>query len=69
MTACFEHGGVELEADGLDVAALLAAEHVAGAAQFEIEGGDFEAGAEVAEFLERGETAARDFGEFAAPAG
>ncbi len=30
----FEHGRVHLEADGLDVAALFAAEHVAGAAQF-----------------------------------
>ena len=43
-----EHGGVQLEADGFDVAALLAAEHVAGAAQFEIERGDLEACAEVA---------------------
>ena len=64
-----EHGGVELEADGFDVAALLAAEHVAGAAQFEVERGDLEAGAEVAEFLERGEAAAGDFGEFAFRAG
>jgi hypothetical protein len=46
------------------VAALLAAEHVAGAAEFEIEGGDFESGAEVGKFFERGETAARDGREF-----
>ena len=64
-----EHGGVHLEADGFNVAALLAAEHVAGAAKFEIERGDFEARAEVGEFLERGEAAAGDFGELAARAG
>ena len=56
----FEHGGVHLEADGFDVAGLLAAEHVAGAAEFEVERGDFEAGAEVGELLERGEAAAGD---------
>src|SRR5580658_1000381 len=56
-----KHGGVELKADGLNVAALLAAEHVACAAEFEIESGDFEAGAEIRKFLERGKTAARDF--------
>ena len=59
----FEHGGVHLEADGFDVAGLLATEHVAGAAEFEIERGDFEAGAEVGELFERGEAAASDFGE------
>ena len=45
------------------MAALLAAEHVACAAQFEVERGDFESGAKVAELLERGEAAARDFSE------
>ena len=69
LTACFKHGGVELKADSLNVAALLAAEHVAGAAQFQIESGDFEAGAEVGEFLECGEAAARNFGEFAVRGG
>ena len=59
----FEHRRVHLEADGLDVAGLLAAEHVAGAAQFEVERGDLEAGAEVGELLERGEAAARDLGQ------
>ena len=59
----FEHGGVHLEADGLDVAGLLATEHVAGAAEFEIERGDLEAGAEVGELLERGEAATGDLGE------
>ncbi len=60
----FEHGSVHLEADGFDVAGLLAAEHVACAAEFEVEGGDFEACAEVGEFFECGEAAASDFGEF-----
>ncbi len=64
FTACFKHRCVEFETDCLDVAALLAAEHVAGAAKFEIECGDFEAGAEVAELLERGEASARDVGQF-----
>ncbi len=60
----FEHGGVHLEADGFDVAGLLAAEHVACAAELEVEGGDLEAGAEVGEFFECGEAAAGNFGEF-----
>ena len=46
------------------MAALLAAEHVARAAQFEIERGDFESRAEVGELLESGEAAARDVGQF-----
>ena len=65
----FEHGGVHLEADGVDVAALLAAEQVAGAADFEVERGDPEAGAEVAELLDRGEAAAGDLGELLSRAG
>ena len=59
-----EHLRVKLEADGFDVAALFAAEHVAGAAEFEIEGGDFESGTEVGKFFERGEAAAGDGREF-----
>ena len=59
----FEHGGIKLEPDRLDVAALFAAEHVAGAAEFEIEGGNLEAGAEVGELLERGQAAAGNLGE------
>ena len=59
----FQHGGVELESDGLDVAGLLAAEHVARAAQLEVERGDLEAGAEVGELLERGQASARDLGQ------
>jgi hypothetical protein len=51
------------------VAALLAAQQVARAAQFQIEGGDLEARAEVAEFLERGQTAARKIVQFAVSGG
>ena len=55
-----EHLGVEFEADGFDVAALLAAQQIAGAAQFEIERGDFEARAQIGKFLQRRQPAARD---------
>ena len=58
--SAFEHLRVELEADGFDVAALLAAKHVTGAAEFEIEGGDFESRTQVGKFLERGEAASGD---------
>ena len=44
-----------VEADGFDVAALLAAEQVAGAADLEVERGDAEAAAEVAELANRGQ--------------
>ena len=60
----FEHLRVELEADGFDVSALLAAEEISGAAKFEIEGGDFESGAEVGEFFQRREATAGDGREF-----
>ena len=59
----FQHLAVQVEADGLDVAVLLAAEHVAGAAEFEVERGDAEARAEFAEFLHGGEALAGDIGE------
>ncbi len=58
-----EHLAVEVEADGFDVAVLLAAEHVAGAAKFKVEGGDAEAGAKFAEFFHGGEAFAGDVGE------
>ena len=58
-----EHRRVELESDGLNVAALLAAEHVARAAQLQIERRDFESRAQVAELFERGQTAARNLGQ------
>ena len=65
----FEHGGVHLEADGFDVAGLLAAEHVACAAELEVEGGDLEAGAEVRKLFKRGEAAAGDLGQVPFQAG
>src|SRR5712664_1727462 len=58
-----EHLTVEVEADGFDVAVLLAAEHVACAAQLEVERGDAEASAEFAELFHGGETFTRDVGE------
>src|SRR6185436_10175593 len=44
---------VRLEADGVDVSALLAAKQVTGAANLEIERGDAEAAAEIAELADR----------------
>ncbi len=58
-----QHLTIQIEADGFDVAVLLAAEHVAGAAQFEVERGDAEAGAKFAEFLHGGEALAGDIRE------
>ena len=46
---------VHVEADRLDVAALLAAEQVAGAADLEVERRDAEAAAEIAELADRRE--------------
>ena len=65
----FAHGLVEqahvgIEAHRVDVAVLLAAQQVAGAAQLQIERGDLEARAQIAELLERGQPLARDFGQF-----
>ena len=40
-----QHLAIEVETDRFNVAVLLAAEHVAGAAELEVEGGDAEAGA------------------------
>ena len=59
----FEHRRVHLKADRLDVAGLFAAEHVAGAAEFEIERGDLESRAQVGELLERGQAAARNLSQ------
>ena len=58
-----EQADVGVEADRVDVAVLLAAQQVAGAAQFQIERGDLEAGAQVAEFLEGGQALAGDLGQ------
>src|SRR4051794_25214985 len=53
-----EHLRVHLEADGGDLAGLLAAEDVARAADLEVLGGDAEAGAEVGELLDGGQALA-----------
>jgi len=58
-----EHLDIEVEADGFDVAVLLATEHVAGTTKFEVESGNSEAGAEFAELFHGGKTLAGDFGE------
>ena len=58
-----EHLDIKIEADGFDVAMLLAAEHITRAAQFEVESGDAEAGAEFTELLHSGEALAGDFGK------
>src|SRR6266851_852932 len=58
-----QHLTVHVEADGFDVAVLLAAEHVAGAAQLEVERGDAESGTQFAEFLHGGEAFAGDVGK------
>ena len=54
-----EELGVHLEADRLDVAALLATKQVTGAADLEVERRDAEAAAERAELLDRREPLAR----------
>ena len=51
MHGFFEQLDVHVEAHRADVAVLLAAQDIARAAQFQIERGDLESGAEVAEFL------------------
>ena len=57
---------IGLDADRRDVAALLAAQEVAGAADFEIAGGDTEARAEVGELAQRLQAlCARGLGEHA----
>src|SRR5207302_5612448 len=58
-----QHLAIHIEADGFDVAMLLATEHVAGAAQFEVESSDAESGAEFAEFFHGGEAFAGDVGK------
>ncbi len=63
MHGLFQQPDVHVEADRADVAVLLAAQHVARAAQFQIERGDFEPGAQIAEFLERGQALARDLAQ------
>ena len=47
-----QHLSIELEADGFDMPALFTAKQISRAPQFEIEGGDFEAGPEIREFFQ-----------------
>ena len=56
--ALLEQLAVELEADRRDMAALLRAEQVAGAADFQVAHGDFEAAAERGVLLDRAEALA-----------
>ena len=56
----FEQLDVHVEANGFDVAALLAAEQIAGAANLEVERGDAEAAAEIAELANRRQPPPRD---------
>ena len=49
----------------LDVAALLAAQQIARAAQFQVERGDLEARAQVAELLQRRQPSPRQVGQLA----
>src|SRR5260370_28806538 len=58
-----QHLGIQFEADGFDMTALLAAQQVAGAAEFEVERGNLESGSEIGEFFERGQAAARNRSE------
>ena len=58
-----EHLYIQIEADSFDVTVLLAAEHVAGAAKFEVESGNAESGTEFTEFLHSSEALAGDFGK------
>ncbi len=60
-----QHGGVQLEAHGFDVSALLAAQQIAGAAQLQIEGRNLEARAQVAEFFQRRQPAPRQLAQVA----
>src|SRR4029079_854763 len=59
-----KHLCVKIEADCLDVAALLASEQIAGAAQFEIERRDLESSSEVREFFQGCQTTAGDRSQF-----
>src|SRR4029434_8865586 len=60
LDGAFEHLRVQVEADGVDVARLLAAEQIARAAQFQVERGYAEARAQVREFAYRGQPLPRD---------
>src|SRR5579863_1171351 len=55
-----QHLSVEFEPDGFDVPALFATQQIAGATEFEIEGRDLEACAQVGEFFQGRQTAPGD---------
>ena len=59
----FQETHVGIEADGVDVAMLLAPQQIPGAAKLQIQRGDLEAGSQVAELLQRRQALARDFAE------
>ena len=60
----FKHTRVHIEAHGVDMAVLLAAQQVASTPQLEIERRNLEACPKVAELFERGKPFSRDFREF-----
>ena len=55
---------IGIEADGVDVAMLLASQQIPGAAKLQVEGRDLEAGPQVAELLQRRQALARDLAQF-----
>ena len=57
----FEQLHIHLEADRIDVTALLTAQQVAGAAYLEVERRNTESAAEIAELFDRGQTLASDW--------
>ena len=54
----FQQFRVEIEADGIDVSVLLCSKEIARPSQFEIMGRDSEAGAQIAELSDGGESLA-----------
>ncbi len=63
MHGLFQQADVHVEADRADVSVLLAAQDIARAAQLQIERGDFETRAEIAEFLKGGQALACDLAQ------
>src|SRR5580698_6383604 len=63
LHSLLEQANIRVVAYGFDVAVLFTAEQVPRAAQLQIERRDFEPGAQVAEFLQRRQTLARNLGK------
>src|SRR5215472_3391109 len=61
----FEHADVHVESDRVDMPMLFPTEQIPSSSEFEIERGNFESGAEIAEFFEGGEAFACNLGQFA----